>query len=75
VSTATAGPGQEQEQEQDEEQEPRPKLWTVGDVAHYLRCSEASVYLYTKQGKLPRPRRFGQKSLYDPALVKACFGA
>jgi excisionase family DNA binding protein len=45
--------------------------WTLQDVSRYLRCSERTVYLYVKNGKLPQPRRLGQKWLFSADRIKA----
>jgi predicted DNA-binding transcriptional regulator AlpA len=50
------------------------RLWTIADVARFLRVSEATAYGYAKQGKLPEAKRIGQRRLFDPAAVKAMLG-
>jgi len=45
--------------------------WTRGDVARYLRVSQATVMLWLEQGRLPKPRKIGRRLLWDPRAVRA----
>ena len=49
---------------------PIETLWTVGDVARFLRCSTSFVYKRAMAGGLPCVR-FGAMVRFDPAIIRA----
>ncbi|MCC6808234.1 MAG: helix-turn-helix domain-containing protein [Deltaproteobacteria bacterium] len=60
-----------------EHQEPRHEsLWTVDDVAQYLRVSKSQVYQSAERGKLPCTRLGDSNSRrralrFEPAAIRA----
>ena len=40
---------------------PNHQLWTVADVARYLRCSVRTIERYVKAGHFPKPRRLSKQ--------------
>lgn len=49
---------------------PNECLWTVGDVAAFLRCSKSWVYKATEDGTLPTVR-MGWMVRFEPAAIRA----
>jgi excisionase family DNA binding protein len=48
--------------------------WTIQDVARFLRCSERTVYSLMRTGKIPQPRRLGNRWLFDASKMRAVLG-
>jgi DNA-binding transcriptional MerR regulator len=48
-------------------------LWTVQDVAAYLRVPVQTVYAWRSRGIGPEGRRVGQYVRYQPDVVRAWF--
>jgi excisionase family DNA binding protein len=51
-----------------------PAIWTLSEVARFLRVNDATVRVWMKTGKLPDAKRLGQKWLFDAAKIKAMVG-
>lgn len=48
------------------------RLWTVDDVAAYLRVTPDYVYREARVGRIPKiPRRVGNRVLFDPQKIVA----
>jgi hypothetical protein len=53
-----------------------PTLWTLAETAKFLRIGEATLRAWMKvPGKLPAPKRFGQKWLFNSNEIKAMIEA
>lgn len=50
-------------------------LWTVDDVALYLRVPVKTLYQWKWRGEGPPVRKMGRHLRYDPAEVKSWFVA
>ena len=50
--------------------EPSESLWTVADVAAYVRCSKSLIYKLAERGELPS-LRIGALLRFEPGAVRA----
>lgn len=48
-------------------------LWTIEDVATFLRVPVGTLYQWRHRGTGPRAARVGRELRYDPADVRAWF--
>lgn len=48
-------------------------LWTIDQVAEYLRVPVETLYTWRKRGYGPRAGRVGRHLRYDPAEVRQWF--
>jgi hypothetical protein len=51
------------------------ELWSVDDVANYLRVPVETLYQWRKRKYGPAAGRVGRHLRYDPAVVRAWFRA
>ena len=49
--------------------------WTVQDVSRFLRVTERAINTYVKKGKIPPPRKFGGRLLWDASKIRALLDA
>jgi len=47
----------------------RRALWTLTDVAKYLRVATGTVNIWLYSGRFPKPEKVGGRNFWDPSVV------